>query len=310
MGMDLSHKVFIKKGKVLIRDSFQQLFLHLFRKVVPRIFKGKPPRFQDFGKLAKKIGLRVAAHGGNGSVFKGHVLVRDHKIHVKFHMHAKPHTVRTGPIRSIKGKKTGLDLRKGNVAVRTGKLFAVDFSLAANYFDFHCSFAKFQSRFQGFGQAPGKGWPTDETVDNDRNIMFLFLIKRDVLIKGTDFPIHLDPYITVTADFIENLLMLSLTAPYKGCQDHKFRTFRQFQDFIGNLLGTLALNDLSAMRTMGHANACKQKTQIIIDFRYRSHRRPRIAACSLLVNGNCGAEAANIIYIRLIHLSQKLAGIG
>lgn len=71
MGMDLSHKVFIKKGKVLIRDSFQQLFLHLFRKVVPRIFKGKPPRFQDFGKLAKKIGLRVAAHGGNGSVFKG-----------------------------------------------------------------------------------------------------------------------------------------------------------------------------------------------------------------------------------------------
>src|SRR5450432_1115591 len=56
-------------------------------------------------------------------------------------------------------------------------------------------------------------------------------------------------------------------------------------------------------------NACIQQTQKIVDFGNGSHCTARIAVSGFLFNGNDRAETRNLIYIRPLHIPDKLAGI-
>ena len=53
-----------------------------------------------------------------------------------------------------------------------------------------------------------------------------------------------------------------------------------------------------------------QQTQVVIDFRHRAHRRAGVVGSGFLVNGNGRAQPLNGVYIGLIHLAQKLPGVG
>ena len=104
--------------------------------------------------------------------------------------------------------------------------------------------------------------------------------------------------------------MLALAPPHQRCHHHKTASLRQLQHSVDNLLHALLLNELAALRAMRFTGACEKQTQVIVNFRYRTYGRTRIAARGLLVDGNCRAQALDVVHIRLVHLSQKLAGVG
>ena len=104
--------------------------------------------------------------------------------------------------------------------------------------------------------------------------------------------------------------MLTLAPPHQRRHHHKAASLRQLQHLVDYLLHALLLDELAAFRAVRFTCACEQKTQVIVYFRDRTYGRTRIAARGLLVDGNCRAQAFDVVHIRLVHLSQELAGVG
>ncbi len=61
---------------------------------------------------------------------------------------------------------------------------------------------------------------------------------------------------------------------------------------------------------MRRADASIQQPQVIVNLCHRADGGARVVAGPLLVNRDGRAEALNLVYIRFVHLPQKLAGIG
>ncbi len=61
---------------------------------------------------------------------------------------------------------------------------------------------------------------------------------------------------------------------------------------------------------MGSADAGEKKAQVIVDLRDGSHRGARILGGGALLDGDGRREPLDGLHVRLVHLSDELAGIG
>ena len=76
---------------------------------------------------------------------------------------------------------------------------------------------------------------------------------------------------------------------------------------VGDLVDRLLHYLLAAVGTMRNTYSRIQKSEIVIYLRHRTHRRTRVVRRGLLVYGNRRRQAVDIIYVGLVHLSQKLS---
>ncbi len=90
----------------------------------------------------------------------------------------------------------------------------------------------------------------------------------------------------VAALFIRRKLLYELTlfAADYGSLDYDFTARRQEHYFIGNFVHRLTADFTPALRTVRNTDARKQKTEIIVNFRYRSNRRARVVRRCFLVD--------------------------
>ncbi len=65
-----------------------------------------------------------------------------------------------------------------------------------------------------------------------------------------------------------------------------------------------------AVRTVRHADVGEEQPQVVVDFGDRADRRPRIRRRRLLLDGDRRRQAVDQIDVRLLHLLEKLAGVG
>ena len=103
--------------------------------------------------------------------------------------------------------------------------------------------------------------------------------------------------------------MLSFTPPHNRRKKLDPGSLRKLHDLICHLIYRLCINLLAALWTMGNSDPGIQQTIIIINLCHRTHRRPRIPVCGLLIDGNRRWKPLNRINIRLLHLPQKLPRI-
>ena len=104
--------------------------------------------------------------------------------------------------------------------------------------------------------------------------------------------------------------MSPLAAVDDRAHDHDLLPFTEGHDGVGHLLDGLLANGLSAVRAESVADTGIEQAQVVVDFGNRADRRPRITAGRLLVDGNGRRQAFDIVDVGLVHLAQKLAGIG
>ena len=167
-----------------------------------------------------------------------------------------------------------------------------------------------QRRFHGIRQTLPDAFTYCQTVDDyGKAVLFIFL-KADILIQRAHLSVDKHTHIACTPHIVEHTHMLALAPPHQRCHHHKTASLRQLQHPVDNLLHALLLNELAALRAVRFPGAREKQTQVIVNFRYRTYGRTRIAARGLLVDGNCWAQSLDVVHIRLIHLSQKLAGVG
>ena len=167
-----------------------------------------------------------------------------------------------------------------------------------------------QRRFHGVRQTLPDAFAHCQTVDYYRKAVLLVFLQTDILVQRAHLAVDKHTHIACTPHIVEHTHMLTLAPPHQRRHHHKAASLRQLQHLVDYLLHALLLDELAAFRAVRFTCACEQKTQVIVNFRDRAYGRTRITACCLLVDGNCRTQAFDVVHIRLVHLSQKLAGVG
>ena len=174
----------------------------------------------------------------------------------------------------------------------------------------HHAGAQFQGGFHGVGNAAlAPGLPRYQPVHHHLNGVLPVLIQLELLGQVMDFPINPNPGIAGLAQVIKDRLILTLAVPYQWRQNQDVTTSGDILNGINNLLHRLRGYLPPALRTVRMTDAGKKQPQVIIGLGYCAHSGARIFRRPLLVNRYGGAQALNIVNLRLLHPAQELAGI-
>ena len=154
------------------------------------------------------------------------------------------------------------------------------------------------------------GATDDEPVDDHLDRVALVPVERrrlgEVVLRAVD-P-HADE--ALLARPLEDPVPLGLAVLDQGSEDEQPGALREGQDLVDDLADRLALDLAAAVRAVGMADAGEQEPQVVVDLGDGPDRGPRVPAGALLVDGDRGRQAVDLVDVRLLHLAQELPGIG
>ena len=140
--------------------------------------------------------------------------------------------------------------------------------------------------------------------------MLLVLLKADLLAQIIDDAVDARAHIAGFLRVLQNLDMLPLLpADHRG-EELQTRPLRQGHDTVHDLVNGLLPDLLAAFGAMRHADARPEKAHIVMDLRHRADGGTGVFGGGLLVNGDGGRQALDIVHVRLVHLSEEHPGIG
>ena len=106
--------------------------------------------------------------------------------------------------------------------------------------------------------------------------MFDILIQLDLLRKLIEISVDLHSHISTSSGLIQKFNMGSLAAPHYRCKKLDLLAFRKRHDLIHHLIYRLFANFPSTFGTVRDSHTGIQKSEIIVDLRYRTHCRTGI----------------------------------
>ena len=140
--------------------------------------------------------------------------------------------------------------------------------------------------------------------------MLFVLLQLDLLVQLVEVSVHPGPDVAGALGVLEDLCVLALLAPDDGCADLDAGALRQGGDLIDDLVDGLLFDLFAALGAVGCAHPGPEEPQIIVYFRHGAHRGAGVFGGGLLVDGDGGTQALDIVHIRLVHLPQEHPGVG
>ena len=109
---------------------------------------------------------------------------------------------------------------------------------------------------------------------------------------------------------VQFFLELALAPANDGRHDHHPVLGLQVHHPLHDLVGRLARDSASTLRTMRHADGGIQQAQVVVDLGDGADGGTRAAAGRLLLDGDRRAQAVNAVHIGPLHLVEELARVG
>ena len=170
--------------------------------------------------------------------------------------------------------------------------------------------ASLQRGLEGFREPLPDIGAHHDAVHHHVDIVLEFLVERrgvrDLVIIAVDLQ-ALEAALHPVGDF---LAVFAFAVAHDRREDIKPRAFGQRQHAVDHLRDGLALDREAGRGRIGHADARPQQPHVIVDFGDGADGRARIARGGLLLDGNGGREAVDLVDIRLLHHLQELPRIG
>ena len=165
-------------------------------------------------------------------------------------------------------------------------------------------------RLNGVRQSPAQSFLQYQPVNHQVDGVLLILLAGNFLRQIIEDSVHPHPGEAGLPGVLEDLLMLALLSPDHGRQHQKSGTLSQGLHPIHDLVDGLAADFLATLGAVGNAHPGPEEPEVVVNLGHRAHGGTGVFGGGLLVNGDGGRQAVNGIHVRLIHLAQKLPGVG
>jgi len=110
-----------------------------------------------------------------------------------------------------------------------------------------------------------------EPVDDNGDVVFVFLVERDLLIETAQLAVDLDPAEAFGAQLLELAAVFALAAADDRRQHHEAYAFRQLHHLIDDLLRRLAGDGAPADVAVRMADPCPEQPQVVVDLGHGAH---------------------------------------
>ena len=226
-------------------------------------------------------------------------------------MKAQSGTGPTGTGWIVKGEHPRFQLRKADAAVLTGIVLGkTQFLFPVRQLNSYQTTGMGTGCFNGICQAAALTLPDHQSVHYQFDRMLFILLAGYLFIQIVQNAIHTHPGKAGLSCILKYLCMFTFFAPDDRRQNDKPRPLAQRFHPVHDLVHRLPADLLPALGTVGCTNPCPKQPQVIVYFCHSAHSRAGILGRSFLINGNSGRQTVNRIHIRLVHLTQELAGVG
>ena len=239
---------------------------------------------------------------------------------------AEPAAFRAGAERIVEREQPRLDLRNGEAGHRAGEFFREDEALGSlvallvglrarrrrgiGELGDRETIRELERLFERVRKPRRDVRPHHEAVDHDVDVVREFLVERRHLGDLVEGAVDLDALVALLHKLGELLAVLALAPAHHRREQVKPGAFRQRHDAVDHLRDGLALDRQPRGRRIGHADACPQKPHIVVDLGDGADGRARIARGGLLLDGDGGRQAVDLVDVRLLHHLQELPRVG
>ena len=150
----------------------------------------------------------------------------------------------------------------------------------------------------------------DEAVDDDLDVVLFVLLEGNFLAEVVHIPVGADADIARAARILENFHMLALFPADDRRHDLHARALAQRHELVDDLVDGLLANFLAAVGAVRRADARPEQAQIVVHLRHRADGGSWVLRGGLLVDGNGGGEALDIVDVGLFLLPEEHARVG
>ena len=258
------------------------------------------------------VGLDVVpARGGDGPVQNGQGLVGDDELRVHLHLGAQTGAGGAGAEGVVEGEHPGGQLLDGHAAVLTGVVLGEeDVPVLPHDVDDDDAAGQGGGGLHRVGETAADIRPDDEPVHYDLDGVLFVLVQFDLFRQLVEGAVHPAADVAGLPGVLENFGVLALFAPDDGGQHLNAGGLRQGQHLIDDLVHRLLLDLLTADGTVGGAHPGPQQAEVVVDLGDGAHGGAGVLAGGLLVNGDGGGKALDVVHVGLFHLTQKHPGVG
>ena len=253
----------------------------------------------------------VPTGGGNCPFDQGQIPVGNDQIRIHLQLVSQTGTGGAGAEGIVEGEHTGRQFLNGHPAILAGIILGKqDIPVFPNHIDQHQSARQIGRNLHAVCQTPGNVLPDHQAVNHHFNVVLFILVQLDLLAQIVKGAIRPNADIAGLACILKHLDMLTLFSPDDRGHHLDTGSLGEGHHLINDLIHGLLFDLLAAHRAVGGSHTGPKQAQIVVDLRDSTHRGARILAGGLLVDGNGGRKAVNIVHIGLLHLSQEHTGVG
>jgi hypothetical protein len=238
------------------------------------------------------------------------VRVRDDALRVEEVDAAQAVAARAGAHRVVEGKEARLELGDGVVAQRAGELRREQVFLLAVLLEHQCPAVGVAQRgLQRLGEALlGVGARLDAVDDDVDGVLgVLRQLRRGVELVHAAVDAH--PREALRAQLFQKAGLLAFARRDHRREDHELRFRRQREQLLHHLRHRLRLQRDRVLGAVRRAGAREQQAQVIVDLGDRAHRRARVVARRLLLDGDRRRKPLDEVDVGLLHELQELARV-
>ena len=253
----------------------------------------------------------VPAAGLDGPLQDGQGLVRYDQVRVRLQLAAQARAGGAGAEGVVEGEHPGRQFLNRDAAVLAGVVLGEhQVLLLPQEVDDHQPAGEAGGGLHAVRQPLLDVRADDEPVHHDLDGVLLVLLQLDLLVQLVQAPVHPGPDVAGALGVLEDLGVLALLAPDDRGHHLDAGALRQGEDLVDDLVDGLLLDLPAALGAVGGAHPGPQQAEVVVDLRHRAHGGPGVLAGGLLVDGDGGAQALDIVHVGLIHLAQEHPGIG
>ena len=150
----------------------------------------------------------------------------------------------------------------------------------------------------------------DEAVDDHVDVVPLVAVEVELLVDVANLAVDADADEAGALDGLEDLLVLAAAVADDRREQHGAGAGRLGEDRVDDLLDGLAADDLPAVRAVRLAGAREEQPQVVVDLGDGGDRGAGVLRDALLIDGDGGGEAVDVVDIGLLHEAEELAGVG